>query len=463
MDSERSHRALPIVCGNDDHNGNDDKDQAKALQRRPIECQWCKEDTAAPGHGGRFRVLRARGKTLGAGGYGYYLSSSSSTSLRTDTLATANNTADNTLQSAANGVDTDATPSTTTPCDVNHDTARTSSTTAAAAAIPNPPEHCLFLEEVIYLHERGLLTVVNVSLDELYTRMFHNDDNVSMESRNRSSASGSSSNVSMAAYLVYAHLRSQTFRVVRHTVTRGRLLQDMMDRLEYLNTVSSLTNGDDIVEKVDETDHQEKDSTLDMEPASDDNEPETLGDEHNDQDGTANGVNENAETAVAKRSSKRPWWRRDAQLHAYKQALRRDAAEAPPPRLRVQTTGCPTTVQPAFDCYHPQSNFASACPGPPDFRVAITHFRTLAPPPSRGKQELADPGEPRAEPNKDPDPKPSAGLLFSDLMQLLQSSAIPLKVATVSDSGTVVMFGVADFGAPSLATLAHGSASLEQS
>jgi hypothetical protein len=460
MDSERSPRALSMVSGNDD-NG-DDEHQAKAsLHRRPIECQWCQEDSAAPG-GGRFRVLRARGKTLGAGGYGYYLPS---TSLRTDTLASVHNT--------ATCADAQETPS--PPNDMIHaknDTARISSTTptaavsaAAGSMVPNPPEHYLFLEEVIYLHERGLLTVLNVSLNELYTRMFHNNNNVSVESR---SMYCSSSNVTMAAYLVYAHLRSQTFRVVRHTATRGRILQGMMDRLEYLNSVSSsLTKGDDIVAMVDDTNHQTY-SSLDMEPASDDDgdsERETLGGERNDQDHTVNNVDDNAEaTAVSKRSSKRPWWRRDAQLHAYKQALRRDAAEAPPPRLLG--TGYPTLVpQPAFDCYHPQPNFASACPGPPDFRVVITHFHTLAPQPSCENPELNGSGEPGPEPNNDKDAalKPSEGLLFSDLMQLLQSSAIPLKVATVSDSGTVVMFGVTDFGAPGLTALANESATVEQS
>jgi hypothetical protein len=42
---------------------------------------------------------------------------------------------------------------------------------------------------------------------------------------------------------------------------------------------------------------------------------------------------------------------------------------------------------------------------------------------------------------------------FSDLQRLLEQvcHGIPLKLATVSDSGTVVMFGITNVGVPSIA------------
>jgi hypothetical protein len=59
-----------------------------------------------------------------------------------------------------------------------------------------------------------------------------------------------------------------------------------------------------------------------------------------------------------------------------------------------------------WDAYHPNSNFGKTHPGLPDFHVTVTYFNV-----------------------------PVA--TFSELKSLLKKcSGIPLKVATVSDSGT---------------------------
>jgi len=51
-------------------------------------------------------------------------------------------------------------------------------------------------------------------------------------------------------------------------------------------------------------------------------------------------------------------------------------------------------------------------------------------------------------------------LTFSVLQELLQQAqGIPIKVATVSDSGTVVMFGISDVGVPILEGTKDTSAS----
>jgi len=83
----------------------------------------------------------------------------------------------------------------------------------------------------------------------------------------------------------------------------------------------------------------------------------------------------------------------------------------------------------AFDVYNPNANFRKTMPGMPDFCVVVSPF-----------------GEPSAAP-------------FSMLKAIVKvcegggegdggSIGVPLKIATVSDLGTVAMFGITDFGVP---------------
>jgi hypothetical protein len=72
-----------------------------------------------------------------------------------------------------------------------------------------------------------------------------------------------------------------------------------------------------------------------------------------------------------------------------------------------------------WDAYQPDATFAKTRPGPPDFYVAVTFYN-------------------------------QAQVSLPDLQSLVldKCQGIPLKLATVSDSGTVVMFGVANSGVP---------------
>lgn len=107
--------------------------------------------------------------------------------------------------------------------------------------------------------------------------------------------------------------------------------------------------------------------------------------------------------------------------------LRRDASRAPPPSVFPYLQQQPCI---AFDCYNPDAAYSSSCPGFPDFSIAVTLFN----PPTAFSDDCRP------------------GLGFADLRALLATSVgIPLKIATVSDSGTVVMFGVTDFGVPTIA------------
>ena len=105
-------------------------------------------------------------------------------------------------------------------------------------------------------------------------------------------------------------------------------------------------------------------------------------------------------------------------LNSLKLRLRQDAASAPIPRLLAAGND---ELFPAFDVYQPNSAFPRTAPGLPDFYVAVTSF---------------------SHPT----------LSFDDIQTLIRNSCrgIPLKIATVSDSGTVVMFGITSVGVPLL-------------
>ena len=75
----------------------------------------------------------------------------------------------------------------------------------------------------------------------------------------------------------------------------------------------------------------------------------------------------------------------------------------------------------AWDAYQPNSQFGKTHPGLPDFYVAVTYYN-------------------------------ESHVRFAQIEELVVNHChgIPLKLATVSDSGTVVMFGVSNMGVPSI-------------
>ena len=94
-----------------------------------------------------------------------------------------------------------------------------------------------------------------------------------------------------------------------------------------------------------------------------------------------------------------------------------------PLKVRTVLPPPPPSLEPfsiAWQVYRPNANFRKTNPGQPDFLVAITSYAL---------------------------PSPS----FQSISSLLTDCKdIPLKVAAVSDSGTVVMFGLTDFGVPDI-------------
>lgn len=84
-----------------------------------------------------------------------------------------------------------------------------------------------------------------------------------------------------------------------------------------------------------------------------------------------------------------------------------------------------------LDCYKPgMGTYSSACPGVPDFCVAIAPYNRSA----SGSTNNSD-------------------LTFDEIQVLMrEAQSAALKIATVSDSGIVIMLGVTDSGVPILTT-----------
>eukprot|EP00934_Nitzschia_sp_Nitz4_P002856 Nitzschia sp. Nitz4//scaffold1_size375055//138497//139324//NITZ4_000255-RA/size375055-processed-gene-0.340-mRNA-1//1//CDS//3329540982//2846//frame0 len=185
----------------------------------------------------------------------------------------------------------------------------------------------LFVEEVLFLFQRGLLECTDPSTK---SALFESDIFRLL----------SKMGISLAQYLVFAHLRSQDFRVLRHSPNRLRLLKQQVQ------------SGNETRLEVTTLRHQVRDSI----------------------------------------------------------------ASAPPPTIPDEGLCI------SWDVYNPNSNFAKTHPGIPDFYVAATFYN-----------------------------KPQVS--FANIFAIVHSpdyEGVPLKIATVSDSGTIVMFGVTDFGVQSM-------------
>jgi hypothetical protein len=270
----------------------EDKKGEETPSERPVCCQLVPER-------GMFRVLRAKGKTIISGGFGVAIPEE--------------NVKDNSKEESER-------PQNESASDCGDKTSKETDGTTTKSC------DYLFIEEVVFLHERGLLDCLGndtepLDLSQLYQLL-------------------SQLGMSLPMYLVFAHLRSQDFRVLRHAPERLKLLR-----------------------------HQETAATLPRKEA---------------------------------------------------RALRRQVRET------IQHAEVPVISNPGicicWDAYQPNSEFAKTHPGLPDFCVAVTYY-----------------GE--------------AHVSFSEIQSLVVKNDghdIPIKLATVSDSGTVVMFGLTNFGVPSI-------------
>jgi hypothetical protein len=249
---------------------------------------------------------------------------------------------------------------------------------------PVPPVEYLFIEEVLFLHERGFLEVLLSEEEEGLAKqpldsyqLYHLLEPCGL---------------SLAAHLVYAHLRAQDFRVIRHTPYRRQILEDLQEcAYERQRRKEEIAREKQLLEEQGIPAAQEEERLQDEESPS-------------------------HEGVACIDYKKEP----GNSISAWKLKLRQDAAHACPPTVFSNDNGQPASI--AFHVYNPKSGFSRSDPGLPDLYVAATFYCDSC-------------------------------LKFQHLQELLQlANGIPLRMATVSDAGTVVMFGVTDFGVPERTT-----------
>jgi hypothetical protein len=251
---------------------------------------------------GLFRITRAKGKTLSSGGFGLAITGKEN---KNDEELKEVIEAEEEAKATADPI-----------------TSLTQEEQEAETARKAGTQHYLFVEEVLFLHERGFLECKDISSSE------------SLDSSQLFQMLPSL-NMSLAMYFVYSHLRSQDFRVLRHNP----------DRLEILKK------------------QQEKEKK---------------------------------------------------EAGALKRQIRTSIRTAPNPS--IPDSG----LEICYDVYMPNSSFSKLSPGLPDFYVAASYYH----------QSMVS---------------------FDDCQAILgRCNGIPLKLASVSDSGTVVMFGLTNFGVPTI-------------
>jgi len=135
-------------------------------------------------------------------------------------------------------------------------------------------------------------------------------------------------------------------------------------------------------------------------------------------------IQQNNDNDTTTQNNQQNHWRKrkkSSTIRDLAKQLRINASTAPPPPF-LSSSSSPMMI--AYDVHLPNSNFRKSNPGPPDFYVAITSFHTSSPP-------------------------------FAILQLLLkkhcnEEQEIGLRIATVAEDGCVVMFGLTDYGVPSI-------------
>eukprot|EP00536_Pseudo-nitzschia_multiseries_P008374 jgi/Psemu1/20261/gm1.20261_g len=377
MTSEITNEAAPMVVdeetkadsslgkGNatnaaEDDDNDDDAEggrQHRSLADRPILCvleEKPLDPTQKRKRCRMFRVIHSKGKALASGGFGVTVITDESgkdyepddeneneedveQETTTKTFTSEEFTTDNLPNDAPN--------------EAQESMAAETETTPSANTKRSSSEY-LFIEEVLFLHEQGLLRALKrTQANESTTAT-----DVKAEDNNTQSLDTSqlyqllpSMGMSLAMYRVYSHLRSQDFRVLRHHP----------DRYEIFGRNNSSSS--------------------------------------NNNNNNSNS-NSNSKIMIQTRTRTRA---EISQRHSWSRRRRFTATGAAPQSTQAGS------VSLCWDAYHPNSNFGKTHPGLPDFYVAVTYYNVPT-------------------------------VRFSDFKALLRDKChgIPLKVATVSDSGT---------------------------
>ena len=338
-----------------------------------------------------FRLRKSSGGTIAKGAFGFHISfellaasSSSSTTTSTVVATTSGNGEQDVVAASSNppqaqqqGQQQNEEKTSTSNPDLEEDEnmdkeekekaedSATDQTTRDAKAKTGNPTHktqrptivsewYLFIEEAIYLHERGLLDV-------------HDETERKMESYDLYQLLPQHG-MAWPIYLVYAHLRQQTFKVVRYSQERRKIIQEQIVYLQQ--------------EKEEKEQRQKQKQQLQEQQEQQQSPP----------------------SKQEKRQKRRP---------NFGMQLRNSAAQARPPPWDDLARHL------AWDVYPPDATFQKREPGLPSFSVLVTSHAS-------------------------PYPVDRVRTL------VLENDPVPIKVASVADTGTVILFGVTNIGAPSL-------------
>ena len=278
----------------------------------------------------------------------------------------------------------------------------------------------LFVEETLFLKERSLLQVLKkdevtpYTTSDLYRLMLQEHQ------------------IPLQVYLTYAHLRSQTFIVIRHTSDRIHYIHKLCHIHHKSNNTTTTTSSNnnhyrkngELISNVGNATNQSP--QLKQNQGGDSNiithnHPHKLfipnddGEKGMDQRMVETTKNNNKSSCTLDWKEKRK--QKKEMEQTVKKEFRKNSIEAPVPTVYNHKED---HINIAFDIYKPNASFSKMNPGVPDFYIAIFNFA---------------------------DPSPT----FTTMMKTVNDcNDITLRLATVTDTGTVMVFGVTDFGVPSI-------------
>jgi hypothetical protein len=314
----------------------------------------------------------------------------------------------------------------------------------------------LFIEEVLFLHERGLLQVYQNNNDEQQQQQNQQQNQNHPQQQQEQQILNTQDlyeimlhqlHIPLQVYLTYSYLRSQTYIVLRHTIDRLSIIKSLM-----VHNSNSDGNSND---------------------------------NSNNKGGAGVGVDVDVDVDGQKERKTRKRSHKD-QLKQLRLDLRNDTFHAPIPFVfgttndtTTTTTTTATTLEApnvnmekntetktktkitptnnikknssreiAFDVYKPNSNYKKSNPGIPDFYVAIANYAQPSPPFVKIKEliEVCYDDDSTNDGN-DGNEGQSQGQSQGNNRR---GNSIPIRMAVVADGGTVLMFGLTDYGVPSL-------------
>ena len=326
-----------------------------------------------------FRVIRSKGKALASGGFGVTIAKGDQN--KNAVHENENDSEEESEDASSSKHDEDG-----RECSKKLNGATKPSDDNTADATKST--EYLFIEEVLFLHEKGLLRALLPEAKDSNRKINSKSNHTTAKLVERTTSLDTSQlyqllpsmGISLPIYRVYSHLRSQDFRVLRHDPNRYDILCNQNEDAEERRRRSMHVR-------------QEQKQLQIMA------EEKPFPKEKTAKESAA------AAAATATTPGKNS---RKLSLRL-RHMIRESIQTAPPPSIPTSRNNHndSSTMGICWDAYNPNSNFGKTHPGLPDFYVTATYYNVPM-------------------------------VAFSHVNTLLRDkcNGIPLKVATVSDSGT---------------------------